>query len=118
MTPGKGVVVAARPGALPRATEAEWQKTIITAARLHGWRHHHTWLSVRSDPGWPDLVLLRPRDGRQLVVELKSDRGRITPAQQAWLDDFAACGVPAYVWRPGDDWEAITAVLRGENDDA
>jgi hypothetical protein len=64
------------------------------------WRRYHTLNSRGSDPGFPDLVLLRPP--RLVVAELKTEDGRVSRDQWAWLDDFAAAGAEAYVWRPGD----------------
>ena len=52
-----------------------------------------------------DYVLVRPPD--LLVVELKSQRARISEAQRAWLDDLEAAGVEVHVWRPPD----VDAVL-------
>lgn len=79
-------------------------------ARLLGWRCYHPWLSARSTPGFPDLVLVRPP--RILFVELKTERGKVTPAQQAWLDALAACpGCEVDLWRPRD-LDAAAATLR------
>jgi hypothetical protein len=63
---------------------------------------------VEGDKGHPDLVLVRPP--RLVYAELKSDAGRLAAEQQAWLADLRACGVEAYVWRPGD-WDAIEGLL-------
>lgn len=81
-------------------TEADWQTQVIELATLYGWRHQHQFDSRRSVPGWPDLVLCRPPE--LLIVELKTDKGRVRPEQQVWLDDLAACGVETAVWRPSD----------------
>lgn len=99
-----------RTAALPALTERQWQELIVEAAAVHGWWVHHHYDSRRSSPGWPDLVLLRPPE--LVVVELKTDRGRIRPEQQVVLDMLAACGVEAHVWRPRDEAEAF-ARLRG-----
>lgn len=83
---------------------------MVDLARLLGWAVYRTWISIRSPAGFPDLILARP--GRPLILaELKSDRGRLTPAQEAWLDLLKQVpGVEVYVWRPAD-LEAIAAVL-------
>ena len=62
----------------------------------------HPRFSVGSEPGWPDLVLIRRRDKRVLFRELKSDVGRVTDRQAAVLDLLTACGLDAGVWRPSD----------------
>lgn len=97
-----------RPEAL---TEAEWQRIVVTdIAEPAGWRRYHTYDSRRSDSGFPDLVLVR--DGRLIFVELKSQKGRSTPAQREWLRELGAClGVEVFLWRPSDVTE-VERVLR------
>lgn len=97
-------------------TEAELQDAIINPgdkngrnqglAVAHGWKIYHTHDSRRSHPGWPDLALAR--NGRLLLIELKKQDGKVTPDQQAWLDELAAVMtlsghvVQTGVWRPTD----------------
>ncbi len=91
-------------------TEREFQGAVIDLARALGWTVYHPWLSVRSAAGFPDLVLVRPP--RVVFAELKTERGRVSPAQERWLALLRACpGVEAYVWRPGE-WNSVSAVLR------
>lgn len=93
-------------------TEREWGRTVTEAAKVCGWAVYHTWLSVRSEPGWPDLVLVRPP--RLVVAELKREKGKLTERQGYWLDLLRACpGIEAYVWRPSD-WDEVQRVLRRE----
>jgi hypothetical protein len=49
---------------------------------------------------------------RLLVAELKAKGRRARREQEAWLLAFEHAGVETYLWTP-DDWEEITAVLRG-----
>jgi VRR-NUC domain len=76
--------------------EKQWQATVVDAARLLGWKVFHPYDSRRSEPGWPDLTLVRPP--RLVFVELKV-HGRLTGAQRRWLSLLAACGAEAYLWR-------------------
>lgn len=89
-------------------TEAQLQQAVIELARVLGWRVAHFrpaqtargWRTpVEADgKGFPDLVMVR---GERLVfVELKSERGRTSDDQQAWLDAFFAAGHEVYVWDP------------------
>jgi hypothetical protein len=93
-----------------RETEASFLRAVAELAALGGWKVFHPWLSVRSAPGFPDLLLTRP-DEPVLYVELKLDGKHPTPAQQAWLTALAAArGTEVYCWRPSD-WPTIAARL-------
>ena len=61
---------------------------------------YHTWSSVRSNPGFPDLVCCGP--GGILFRELKTATGKVTAAQARWLERLRAGGADASVWRPAD----------------
>jgi hypothetical protein len=98
-------------------SEAALQQRVIDLAMLRGYRVAHIrpartahgWRTpYEGHPGLPDLVLAR--DGRVLLAELKTGRGRVTPQQRAWLD---AAGEHGRLWRPAD-WEAIMTELAGE----
>jgi hypothetical protein len=90
--------------------EAAFQRMIMDLARYNGWRVYHTHDSRRSEPGFPDLVIAR-RNSPLWLVELKSPRGRMTPAQWSWIDTLrTATGVRSEVWRP-DDFDRIAAIL-------
>ena len=90
-------------------TEREFMQTLKELATLNGWRYYHTYDSRRSDAGMPDIVMVRPP--RVIFAELKSQKGRVTPAQGEWLDALADCpGVETHLWRPSD-WEEIVTLL-------
>ena len=82
-------------------TERELQQAVLELARLLRWSCYHTFDSRRSEHGWPDLVLVRPP--RLVAAELKSEQGRLTPAQLGWLDLLRQVpGVETAEWRPRD----------------
>lgn len=95
-------------------SEREFQSAVLELAGWCGWRCYHTYDSRRSEAGFPDLVMVR--DGRLVVAELKSERGRVSAEQQGWLEAFglvaagSAGRVRVCVWRPAD-WAAIVEVL-------
>lgn len=94
---------------LPPITERSFLKQVTQLAVTLGWRCYHTQLSKWSEAGWPDLALARPP--RLLLVELKSEKGKLTPGQQEWLELLRSCnGVEVHLWRPSD-WERITRTL-------
>lgn len=80
--------------------ERDLQDKVVRLARSLGWLTYHTHDSRRSEPGFPDLVLLHPARGRLLWRELKTEKGRATPAQKVWLAALSAVGMDAGLWRP------------------
>lgn len=77
-------------------TEKEFQRRILLYAKAHGWLVHHArpaktakgWRTpIMGDPGFLDLVLARA--GVVIIAELKSDKGKPTKEQEAWLDALA-----------------------------
>ena len=92
-------------------TEREWQAQVVEAATLCRWRHYHAYDSRRSDPGWPDLVLVR--ESELVFVELKTELGRVTPDQRSWLDALELAGAEVHVWRP-TDFTAVWERLSGQ----
>ena len=102
--------------ALDSILEKPFQDGVLKLARFHGFTlRYHTHDSRRSAPGFPDLVLVNTRTGRVLFRELKTNKGRVSPEQQEWLDGLTACGMDAGAWRPNDlDSGRILAELRGQ----
>ena len=100
--------------------ETDWQKTVVALAHANGWKVAHfrgAWSKdgkrfvtpVAADgAGFPDLVLAKIRNGHQTVIfaELKSDKGKISPEQMAWIELLFA-----QVWRPSD-YEKIVELLK------
>ncbi len=93
--------------------EKEFQQMIVDLARYTGWRYFHAWNSMHSAAGWPDLALAK--DGRLLFIEVKSARGKVSPAQQEWLAALRLVpGVEVYVWRPAQWPEIEQTLMRAE----
>lgn len=103
-----------KPASPPRITERQWQDAIVKTAKQFGYSVYHTEFSIRSSPGFPDLVIVKPP--RVIFAELKSAKGKVSPAQQGWLDLLGDCdGVESYLWQVGaDDLEAIARILMEE----
>lgn len=146
-------------GAVSEWTEAEFQRHVVKLAVDRGWgvprretrdfdeflvRHgqapapldgliFHPRIMYRSEPGWPDLTLIRRRDRRVIFAELKTDKktSKVTPRQSAVLmllcdvfgvnilgadrtfygaDRLPTLRVAVAVWRPRD-LAQITEVL-------
>lgn len=86
-------------------SENQLQQSVLDLAGYAGWHlRYHTLNSKGSAAGFPDLVLVRPPE--LLVAELKSERGKLTGPQRAWLQALDVCGIEVHVWRPAD-WHEI-----------
>jgi hypothetical protein len=97
--------------ALATMSEAELLSNVIEMAELLKWRcvhfrpgmnrrgHWATAMSGTQAAGWPDLTLCRDR---LIAVELKSDKGRLTPAQLDWAAALTNAGVEYFCFRPAD----------------
>ena len=84
-------------------SERALSQHVFDLARTLGWMaaRYPTWHRTSTTAGFPDLVLVRPP--RLLFVELKSERGELTAAQQDWWRAIAGVpGVEYYCWRPRD----------------
>jgi hypothetical protein len=116
-----------------RETEEGFKNRIIEYAHLKGWLVHHDrpaktskgWrTAIQGDEGFPDLVLAR--DGRVIFAELKSEKGRVSREQRAWMEALpwrVHWPVPqkggeatrifsaVAVWRPSD-WPQIVELLK------
>ena len=113
----------ARVAKLPQISEAAFQSQVIQLARTLGWLVAHFrgvrvqrrdgsiryMTPVQADgQGFVDLVLCRDR---VIFAELKAERGRTSPEQDAWMAGLSAAGAEYYSWRPSD-WNEICEVLK------
>ena len=86
-------------------TERALSQAIVNLARLKGWLVHRdaSWRSTGTDPGAPDLFMAR--GGAVRCIEVKSERGKLTPDQEAWRDALYSLKgnqVEYHVARPSD----------------
>lgn len=97
-------------------SEKQFQAWIVEVLRLGGWRYAHfrpaqtqsrdaagrqRWSTPMSgDVGWPDITIAHRGKGKLLFRELKSEAGKVSPEQVAWIADLRAGGADAAVWRP------------------
>ena len=98
-------------------TEADYKKTIIKVALIYGWRVESIPDSRKvypreTAPGFPDLVLAKAPT--LLLVEVKTEHGKLSKQQALWLLELNQCGgVQAFVARPSG-WDSLEKLLRGE----
>jgi len=105
------------------ATEAQYQRTILDAAKLLGWRSAH-FRPARTRNGWktavggdgagfPDLLLVHALAGLVWFVELKrDDNKRLRPEQVEWRDDLIRAGAKHRVVLLPSELNAFLADLR------
>lgn len=99
----------------PRQPERRFTDRCKRYARRGGWLPYHNLHAKGSDPGFPDLFLMR--GNRIVIAELKVDTA-VTPWQDVWLSWWRCLAlvsgpflrIEVYVWRPAD-WPEIEAVL-------
>ena len=92
-------------------SEKHFTQAVRKAARQFGWHEYHTYSSLKSTPGFPDLVLVKS-DQMVIFAELKMPKGKLTPAQQDWGNVLRKnLTVRYFVWRPAD-WDRILEILQ------
>ena len=93
---------------LPKLTEEEFQRQVTDLATFCGGIWYHTHDSRHSAKGFPDLCLVKGK--RLLFLELKSERGKLTPEQVAWLNALHEAGAETHAFWPRD-WAEIEQEL-------
>lgn len=89
-------------------TEKQWLSQVTELAQLLHWHVYHTWNSMHSSKGFPDLALVRER---LILAELKSEKGNVTYEQSEWLSRLELAGVETYIWRPSQ-LDEVMKILR------
>ena len=89
-------------------SEAELQRLVAELCARLGLAHYHTYDSRRSEPGWPDSVIV----GTAILFrELKSAEGVVSPDQRRWGSRIVRAGGDWAVWRPVD-WRNMTIMTQ------
>ena len=108
------------PGIDPNISEEDFQKQIIELAHMYGWLVHHSrkvqtidgkWITpIQGDKGYFDLTMAR--DGKRIIAELKTEKGKPTEEQWKWYralgksdENTLICGLKPSNW--GEIEEAI-----------
>ena len=81
-------------------TERQFERQVKELASIYHWKYYHTWTSIHSPKGFVDVVMVR--GDRLIFAELKSEKGKLTPYQQEWVDTLRDTGAEVFVWRPSD----------------
>jgi hypothetical protein len=94
-----------------KLSEKEFQQQVIDLARLAGCLVYHTFDSRKSEPGFPDLVIVSSDMARPIFAEIKTEKGKLTMRQELWkavLEQIP--GVDYRLWRPSS-WPEIEALF-------
>lgn len=108
-TPDTWHAYAAR--TLSKVRERDLMAEVRSLAEGMGWLVYHTWNSRHSPSGLPDLLMVKGH--RMIAAELKTTAGKVSEAQQAWLEALSRVQtVEAMVIRPTADYSELIELLR------
>ena len=93
-------------------SEKVFMERLMTYARKNGWRVFHDLDSRKNEEGFLDILMT---NGRVIyLVELKSEKGKVSKKQQAWIDDLESSVThEVRVWRPSD-YKAFVEVIEDD----
>ena len=91
-------------------SEKAFQQRVIDLAKACGWLCFHPFDSRKSEAGYPDLTMCRKGES-PVFAELKSERGRLSKAQAAWINQLRGAGARVYIWRPSTWNEAVDVLM-------
>jgi len=102
------VWILARSKQMKEMSEAAFLQQVKALAYMYDWSFHHStpsmtskgrWITTGS-PGFPDICLAHRTRG-VIFAELKTSKGKTTPAQNDWLERLSP-HAECYLWRPLD----------------
>lgn len=100
-----------------KISETDFSSQVEDLLKLFGWRCYHTWTSIHSPRGMPDLILAKTLDDNVTVLvaaELKNEKGKLSLPQAEWLEILSKVnGIFAFVWKPSD-FDLILSLLQSE----
>jgi hypothetical protein len=105
-----------------KTSERDFRQMVMSLAKINGWKYYFTWNSQHSVVGFPDMFFCRVKvdaqarndcdvHGEMFFAELKSDNGKLSPAQVEWLSILKMCGCETHCWFP-KDWDKIVERLK------
>ena len=90
-----------------KITEKIFQSQIRELSKiLHVDKYYHPFLSKWSEKGYPDITIVKVP--KLIFLELKTEKGKVTEAQQEWHDLLNQCtSIEAHIVRPADFNEIV-----------
>lgn len=104
----------AKSQAQPAINERLFTNQVKALARTLGYKTYHTFFSIKSEKGWPDLAIYKP--GILIFAELKTSKGRLTQAQIETLHALYEADQIVFVWRP-EQYQQIAQILQCRPDE-
>ena len=93
--------------------EKDFQSRVVQLLSLEGWRVFSIPDSRRATlKGYPDLTCWHPKTDRLVFIELKREKGRVSPEQKVVLEELGRI-TETYLFRPSD-WSKIVAIAEGK----
>lgn len=80
--------------------ESKVQKKITDHLEGHGWLVIK--IITANKPGWPDLVCIGPNG--TILIEVKTERGKLSPLQVHRLEEISQVGGTAFVVYGWEDY--------------
>ena len=97
-------------------SEAVFQARVIKLLEQAGYASeliYHTQDSRRSNPGFCDIVAIRPSDHHRKWIECKTEKGQPSAEQFFWLMELQLGGEDASLLRPSDIQSLIVELDKG-----
>jgi hypothetical protein len=87
---------------LPGLKEKDITMQIRNVLKMYGIYHWKVWQGLGSAPGISDILGVLP-GGRLLAIEVKTERGKLSPHQERFLKNITDNGGLAFVARSFDE---------------
>lgn len=87
-----------------------WMMDVIRMFQNQGWVTFHVYDSLFMEPGFPDLLLLKPP--WVVYAETKREGEKLRPEQEFVIEQLLLAGQEVYVWMPSDAHQVIQVATR------
>ena len=92
-------------------TEKQHQDRIVELCHRLGYYVYHTYDSRKSESGYPDLTIIRGHGKPVIFIEVKSERGKLTPAQLKVGSLLLDSKEVVYLFSKPSQWDLIELLL-------
>jgi hypothetical protein len=85
-----------------KISERDLTKQIRDYLRLKGIFHWKNWGGPIGEKGVPDILGVLP-DGKALMIEVKTETGKVSPEQESFIENASRVGAVAFIARSIND---------------